>query len=65
MTITLNGQPSEVPDGTTIAQAVTRITSQDKGIAVAVNGEVVPRAAWSRPLADTDRLEVVTAVQGG
>lgn len=65
MTITLNGQPSEVPEGTTVAQAVTQITSQDKGIAVAVNGEVIPRAAWSRPLAGADRLEVVTAVQGG
>lgn len=65
MTITVNGEPREVPDGTTVAQAVTEVTSQDKGIAVAVNGEVVPRAAWSRPLAGADRLEVVTAVQGG
>jgi len=65
VTITLNGEPREVPDGTTVAQAVAEVTSQATGLAAAVNGEVVPKTAWSRPLADTDRVEVVTAVQGG
>jgi sulfur carrier protein len=37
-----------------------------EGIAVAVNGEVVPRAAWARrPLGDGDEVEVVGAAQGG
>jgi sulfur carrier protein len=42
-----------------------RGTGQD-GVAVAVNDEVVPRRAWSATaLADGDRVEVLTAVQGG
>jgi sulfur carrier protein len=36
------------------------------GIAVAVNGEVVPRGAWSTTgLDDNDRIEVLGASQGG
>lgn len=65
MTVTVNGEPREVPDGTSLAQIVAQLTSQDKGIAAALNGEVVPRAGWSAPLNDADRVEVVTAVQGG
>lgn len=37
-----------------------------QGVAVAVNGEVVPRAAWAAcALRDGDQVEVLTAVQGG
>jgi sulfur carrier protein len=66
MNVTINGEPREVPAGTTVEQLVRQVTSQDKGIAAALNGEVLPRRAWSaRPLADRDQVEVVTAVQGG
>ncbi|WP_026922435.1 sulfur carrier protein ThiS [Glycomyces arizonensis] len=36
-----------------------------RGTAVAVNGEVVPRSEWDRPLAEGDAVEVLTATQGG
>jgi sulfur carrier protein len=37
-----------------------------KGIAVALNGEVVPRSAWdATDLRPGDRVEVLTAAQGG
>nr|WP_239679507.1 sulfur carrier protein ThiS [Natronosporangium hydrolyticum] len=37
-----------------------------RGVAVALNGEVLPRAAWeSTSLGDGDRVEVLTATQGG
>jgi sulfur carrier protein len=66
MTVTVNGEPREVPSGTTVAQAVAMLTSQPSGIAAAVNGEVVPRGGWTgRALRDWDQVEVVTAVQGG
>lgn len=65
MRVTVNGSPREVPAQTTLAQVVATLTSQETGIAAAVNGEVVPRAGWSAPLRDADRVEVVTAVQGG
>ena len=66
MNVTINGEPREVPAGTTVEQLIRQVTRQDKGIAAALNGEVLPRRAWpARALADLDQVEVVTAVQGG
>ncbi len=64
--VRLNGEPREVPDGTTVAQAVAGLTTLGTGIAAAVNGDVVPRGAWAVTLLRAgDQVEVVTAVQGG
>lgn len=64
--LTLNGEPREIPDGATVDVAVATITRQAGGVAAAVNGEVVPRRSWAgAALRDGDRVEVVTAVQGG
>ena len=66
VTITVNGETSELPPGVTLADVVSQLTASPKGVAAAVNGEVVPRRAWpATALADRDVLEVVTAVQGG
>jgi len=64
--VTVNGEPREVPPGTTVAQLVSLLTSLPTGVAAALNGEVVPRRIWDgTQLADRDQVEVVTAVQGG
>lgn len=66
--ITVNGQRRDLPDGAVVADVVAELLPGDtrRGVAVAVNGEVVPRAAWATTrLADGDRVEVLTAVQGG
>ena len=64
--VTLNGEPRELPDGSTVAQAVAELTTAPSGVAAAVNGEVVPRGSWAvTPLRRDDQVEVVTAVQGG
>jgi sulfur carrier protein len=66
MRVTINGTPRGVPSETTVADLVTELTPHRRGVAVAVNGEVVPRADWdSAPLHDGDRVEVLTAAQGG
>jgi sulfur carrier protein len=66
MKLTVNGEPSETPAGTTVDQVVATVTGQPSGVAAAVNGEVVPRRAWpGTTLRDGDQVEVVTAVQGG
>jgi sulfur carrier protein len=66
MTVTVNGDPRELAPGTTLADLVTQLVPSAKGIAAAVNGEVVPRRAWPETkLADGTAVEVVTAVQGG
>ena len=64
--VKLNGEPSDLPDGSTVAQAVAERTAASSGVAAAVNGEVVPRGSWAAtPLRDGDQVEIVTAVQGG
>jgi sulfur carrier protein len=64
--VIVNGQPRDVPPGTTLSQLVTAVTELASGVAAAVNGEIVPRRAWDTwPVRRGDRVEVVTAVQGG
>jgi sulfur carrier protein len=64
--IHINGQPADVVPGTTVADLVQALDAPDRGVAVAVDGEVVPRGAWERTtVLDEARVEVVQAVQGG
>ncbi len=66
--IILNGEVSEVRAGETVAVVLgdLGISEDTRGIAVAVDGEVVPRAAWeSFALSADARVEVLTAMQGG
>ncbi|NUP03732.1 MAG: sulfur carrier protein ThiS [Nonomuraea sp.] len=66
MIVTINGTAHEVADGTTVAQAVRTLTSATTGVAVALNDEVVTRSSWeTTALGERDRVEVLTAVQGG
>jgi sulfur carrier protein len=64
--VKLNGAPRELPDASTVAQAVAELTTAPSGVAAAVNGDVIPRGSWAATmLQDGDQVEVVTAVQGG
>ena len=64
--VTVNGQPREVAADINVGQVVAAVTELATGVAAAVNGEVVPRRSWDGTrLRDGDRVEVVTAVQGG
>lgn len=66
MRITLNGIERATPDDCSLTELVGQVSDRTSGIAVAVNGEVVPRGSWSTTmLAAGDRVELVTAVQGG
>ena len=68
MRIELNGEPRELPAGATLADAARAAgASEDaRGVAVALDGEVAPRAKWpSTPLAEGSRVEVLAAIQGG
>ncbi|HYZ38478.1 MAG TPA: sulfur carrier protein ThiS [Pseudonocardiaceae bacterium] len=66
MTVTVNGQPWELPDGATVADVLHRLGAPARGVAVALDGAVVPRAQWAHtPLAVGASVDVVTAVQGG
>ncbi|MHB1612936.1 MAG: sulfur carrier protein ThiS [Actinomycetes bacterium] len=64
--VVLNGQEREVPGGQVLAELVAGLAPGASGIAVAVNDEVVARARWvATALHPGDRVEVLTAVQGG
>jgi thiazole synthase len=69
--IELNGEPHELPDGACLADAVraklgVAPSENPRGLAVALDGEVVPRAEWeSTPLAEGRQVEVLAAIQGG
>jgi thiazole synthase len=66
--IELNAEPHELPEGATLADAVREsgADSAARGVAVALDGEVVPRAEWeSTPLAEGQSVEVLAAIQGG
>ncbi len=66
MTVVLNGEPVALDEGACVDAVVASLGRGPSGVAVAVNGEVVPRSAWgSRRLAADDRVEVLTAAQGG
>lgn len=68
MRILLNGEPCELEPPATVASAVAAAGSPApaEGIAVAVEGEVVPRGRWDEHRLDEgQRVEVVRAVQGG
>ena len=66
MIVTVNGASLELPDGGSVADLVEQQYGVQRGIAVAVGGEVVPHSTWvAHVLRPGDRVEVLTAVQGG
>ena len=66
MTLTVNGEPKNVPEGLTLAQLVRDLGLERNPIAVELNRQVVPRDRHGETrLAQGDRLEIVTLVGGG
>ena len=65
--VTLNGERRELDERATVETAVRLAGAVDgRGVAVALDGEVVPRAEWgTHELSDAARVEVLTAMQGG
>ncbi len=65
MKVTVNDSEVNVDDDTTVAALLEALGFPDKGVAVAVNWEVLPRSEWGTAVPADARVEVVTAVQGG
>ena len=64
--IIINGDPSDLAPGATLAELLAHVDAPDRGVAVAVDAEVVPRGEWDAfAVPDGARVEVLTAVQGG
>jgi sulfur carrier protein len=66
--VTVNGEPRELAPGATVASVVELldVAPGARGVAVALDGEVVTRALWAETeLGDGALVEVVAAIQGG
>lgn len=68
MKVLVNGDERELAEGATVGSVLDEldVAPERRGIAVAVDAEVVARGDWdSRALSEGERLEVVAAIQGG
>jgi sulfur carrier protein len=66
--ITVNGTEAQLPAGARIADVLDELGVEPgrRGVAIAIDGEVVPRTEWdTTSLAEDARVEVVQAIQGG
>ena len=65
--IFVNGEPRERA-GATVAELLgdLGVETSARGVAVAVDGEVIPRAEWGeRRVNEGERVEALSAMQGG
>jgi sulfur carrier protein len=67
MNVVVNGTPSDIPPKTTVTKLVENLgRDTGRGVAVAINGEVVARGRWDQTmLSEDDRVEVLSAIGGG
>jgi thiazole synthase len=68
MKVELNGELIALPDGAAVTEAVeaSGADGDQRGVAVAIDGEVVPRSEWDRTtLREGQKVEVLAAIQGG
>ena len=66
MKVLVNGEPTELESGATVEAVLASLELPDRGVAVAVDAEVVPRGEWpAHELNEGARVEVLRAIQGG
>lgn len=66
MEVQVNGKWRTVPEGITVAWLLESVGATARGVAVALDGEVVRRSAWDEVIVRPGaKLEILTAVQGG
>jgi sulfur carrier protein len=67
MDITVNGATRSVPESTTVTSLATALVGPvHDGIAIALNGTVIPAGSWAeQTIRSGDRVDIITALQGG
>ena len=67
MTVLVNESPKEVPEASVLAHLLRDLEVEcERGVAVAVNGNVVSSEGWQgTQLFSSDRILVIQATQGG
>jgi len=63
---TVNGEPTTLREGTTVHELVRTVVDTERGVAVSLDREVVPRSAWATTrITDGAAVEVLVAAAGG
>ena len=66
MRVTINGDPRDVPEGTSVADLINHLKLNERRIAVELNRDIILRDHYTaRLLADGDEVEIVHFVGGG
>lgn len=66
MTITINGERRDIPDGLNVAELLDNIGIARDRVAIERNFEILPRVAWQRTAVQpNDNFEIVHFVGGG
>jgi sulfur carrier protein len=66
MRVEVNGASQELADGSTLLQLIETLAGTARGSAAVVDGTVIARSEWpSFPMLEGQRIELITAVQGG
>jgi len=66
ITVSINGEPRQLPSDTSVAALIEEMGLTGKRVALERNGEIVPRSAFAtQSLFAGDKLEIVVAVGGG
>jgi sulfur carrier protein len=63
--VTVNGEDVVLPDGATVFTLLDQLDLPHTGVAVAVDGMVHPQSRWAQAIGPCERIEILTAVQGG
>lgn len=64
--IRVNGEPRSISRGSTVTVLLETVGVLGQGIAIAINGEVVPRSMWQYHYIDEhDKIEILAIAQGG
>jgi thiamine biosynthesis protein ThiS len=65
MTLTVNGEPRDLPDGETLRALVARFNLVPEKVAIELNRRLARADKYDQPLKDGDEVEIVTFVGGG
>ncbi len=66
MQIILNGEPTELPDGSMLQDLINQLQLGERRLAVEVNREIIPRSGYAdHKLQADDQIEIVHAIGGG
>ena len=66
MTITINGERREIPDGLNVTALLEHLGMAENRVAIERNRDILPRARWQETqVSANDTFEIVQLVGGG